>query len=313
MKKVHLVGWPVLLLIVVALVTFSRDDLYRWIIDFERSQAGLESDDVVLGDLSVAYLSRQGENPERTLLMVHGFGGNKDNWVRMVPYLPEQYQLLIPDLPGHGNSSIGTSEDYSIESQAETLVAFLDELGIQQVDMAGNSMGGGITVYFASRYPDRVRTIALYDPAGSDRYPSELDEALARGENPLVVEQPGDMDRLLDFVLEKRPFLPWPVASVMEDKAMAREEINEAIFSAILESGGKVSLEHVLAGIEAPALIVWGQQDRVLAPENAEVFEQGITTSRVELLEGVGHVPMLEVPEHSARLWHDFLQQHPVQ
>ncbi len=244
--------------------------------------------------------------------MVHGFGGNKDNWVRMAPYLPDQYELLIPDLPGHGSSSIGTTDDYAIEAQAETLLAFLDELGIQKVDMAGNSMGGGITVYFANRYPDRVRTIALYDPAGSDQYPSELDEALARGENPLVVEKPGDMERLLDFVLEKRPFLPWPVASVMEDKAMAREETNEAIFSAILESGGQVSLEHVLSGIEAPALIVWGLQDRVLAPENAEVFAEGIETTRVELLDGVGHVPMIEVPERSANLWHDFLQQHPV-
>lgn len=312
MKKVHLVVWPVVLCVAL-LATFSRDDVYRWIIDFERSQAGLESSEVLLGDLSVAYLRRSAEDPERTLLLVHGFGGNKDNWVRMAPYLPEQYQLLIPDLPGHGNSSIGTPEDYAIEAQAETLLAFLDELGIQQVDMAGNSMGGGITVYFASRYPDRVRTIALYDPAGSDRYPSELDEALARGENPLVVEKPGDMDQLLDFVLEKRPFLPWPVVSVMEDNALARGEINEAIFSAILESGGKVSLEHVLSAIEAPALIVWGRQDRVLAPENAEVFAEGIETSRVELLEGVGHVPMLEVPERSASLWHDFLQQHPVQ
>lgn len=313
MNKVHLVGWPVVLLMAVLLAACSRDDVYRWIIGFERGQAGLEYSEVVLGDLSVAYLRKSVEDPERTLLMVHGFGGNKDNWVRMAPHLPESYQLLIPDLPGHGDSSIGTTEDYAIEAQAETLLAFLDELGIQQVDMAGNSMGGGITVYFANRYPGRVRTIALYDPAGSDQYPSELDEALARGENPLVVEKPGDMDRLLDFVLEKRPFLPWPVASVMEDKAMAREEINEAIFSAILESGGQVSLEHVLSGIEAPTLIVWGRQDRVLAPENAEVFAEGIETTRVELLDGVGHVPMIEVPERSANLWHDFLQQHPMQ
>ncbi|MFC4259898.1 alpha/beta fold hydrolase [Marinobacter lacisalsi] len=312
MNKVHL-GWPVVLLIIVLLAACSRHDVYHWIIDYERGQAGLESSELRVGDLSVAYLSNSVEEPERVLLMVHGFGGNKDNWVRMAPYLPEDYRLLIPDLAGHGDSSVGSSDDYTVEAQAATLAAFLDKLGVQRVDMAGNSMGGGITVYFASRYPDRVRTIALYDPAGSTRYPSELDEALARGENPLVVEEPGDMDDLMDFVLEKRPFMPWPLASVMEEKAMAREEVNEAIFEAIRSSGEIMSLESVLSSVEAPALIVWGRQDRVLAPENAEVFAEGIQTSRVVLLDGVGHVPMLEVPERSANLWHDFLQQHPVQ
>lgn len=306
-------GWPIVVLFAILLAGCSRHDVYRWIIDYERGQGGLESHEVEVGEHSIAYLGNEVQNPDRTLLMVHGFGGNKDNWVRMAPYLPENYRLLIPDLVGHGDSSIGSSEDYTIEAQAAMLEAFLDRLDVDQMDMAGNSMGGGITVYFASRYPDRVRTIALYDPAGSDRFPSQLDEALARGENPLVVEEPGDMDRLMDFVLEKRPFTPWPVSSVMEDKAMARQNVNRKIFNAILSSGEMVSLENVLSSIEAPALIVWGKEDRVLAPENAAVFADGIETSRVELLDGVGHVPMLEVPEKSANLWHEFLQQHPGQ
>ena len=310
MKKAHLV-WPVL--VIALLAGCSRHDVYRQIIDYERDLAGLGSNELLVGEISITYLDNKVQSPERTLLMAHGFGGNKDNWVRMAPYLPENYRLLIPDLAGHGDSSRGSPEDYTIEAQAAMLEAFLDKLGVKQVDMAGNSMGGGIAVYFASRYPERIRTIALYDPAGSDRYPSELDKALARGENPLIVEESGDLDQLMDFVLEKRPFLPWPVPSVMEEKAMARQDVNRDIFNAILSSGQIVSLEQVLSAIEAPALIVWGKQDRVLAPENAEVFAEGIRTSRVELLDGVGHVPMLEVPEKSASLWQDFLKQHPVQ
>lgn len=310
MKKVHL-AWPVLLMVAALLVGCSRDDVYHWIIDYERDQAGLQLSEVTLGDLSVAYLGNDADASARTLLMVHGFGGNKDNWVRMAAYLPDEYRLLIPDLPGHGDSSVGSASDYTVEAQAATLIAFLDELGVEQVDMAGNSMGGGITAYAASRYPDRIRTIALYDPAGSERYPSELDHALAEGNNPLVVEEPGDMERMIDFVMAERPFLPWPLASVMEEEAMARQQINRAIFDAIVSSRDDVSLSDVLSSIRAPSLIVWGRQDRVLAPENAEVFAEGIETSRVELLEGVGHVPMLEVPEHSADLWHQFLQAHP--
>ena len=311
MKRVDLV-WPLMLTALILLTGCSRNDVYEWVIHQERTRAGLERASLDLGDLSVAYLHHSPEAPQRTLLMVHGFGGTKDNWVRMAAHLPQDYRLLIPDLAGHGDTSVGSPSDYTVDAQAAMLVAFLDELGIDRVDMAGNSMGGGITAYFASRYPDRVRTIALYDPAGSNRYPSELDKALAQGENPLVVEEPGDMEDLLDFVLEKRPFMPWPLASVMEERALAREAVNEAIFDAIVSSGDVMSLESVLADVEAPALIVWGREDRVLAPENAQVFAEGIATSRVVLLEGVGHVPMLEVPERSAELWQQFLQAHPA-
>ena len=310
MKKVHL-AWPVVLVVAALLVGCSRDDVYRWIVDYERDQASLERSEVTLGELSVAYLSNSVEAPARTLLMVHGFGGNKDNWVRMAAYLPDGYRMLIPDLPGHGDSSIGSASDYTVDAQAATLVAFMDELGVDKVDMAGNSMGGGITAYFASRYPERVRTIALYDPAGSEKYPSELDQALAEGNNPLVVEKPGDMDRLFNFVMEEPPFLPWPLTSVMEEKAMAREQVNRTIFDAILASRDGVSLTSVLSDIEAPTLIIWGKQDRVLAPENAQVFAESIDDAEVLLLDGVGHVPMVEVPARSAELWHQFLQAHP--
>lgn len=310
MKQSRL-AWLAVLLVAVLLTGCSRYDLYEWLIAEEREEAGLQLAEANLGELSVTYLSRGTPSDARALLMVHGFAANKDNWVRMAAHLPEDYYLVIPDLPGHGDSSTAGPEAYTVESQAATLVQLMDELGLGRVDMAGNSMGGGITAYFASRYPDRVRTIALFDPAGSTRYPSQLDEALAEGHNPLVVREPGDFDKLMDFVMEQRPFAPWPVTTVMEEQAMARQSINDQIFEAILSSGEQLDLSGILPAIEAPTLIVWGKQDRVLAPENAEVFAAGIEDSSVVLLDGVGHVPMLEVPEQSAQLWHQFLQRHP--
>ncbi|SET61296.1 Pimeloyl-ACP methyl ester carboxylesterase [Marinobacter segnicrescens] len=310
MKRSRL-AWLAALLGAVLLTGCSRYDLYEWLIAEEREEAGLQLAEATLGELSVTYLSRRGPSDARALVMVHGFAANKDNWVRMAAHLPDDYHLVIPDLPGHGDSSVAGPDAYTVEAQAATLIRLLDRLGIEQVDMAGNSMGGGITAYVASRYPDRVRTIALFDPAGSTRYPSELDEALAEGHNPLVVREPGDFDKLMDFVMEQRPFAPWPITSVMEEQAMARQSVNDQIFDAILSSGEQLDLSGILPAIEAPTLIVWGKRDRVLAPENAEVFAAGIEDSTVVLLEGVGHVPMLEVPEKSAQLWHRFLQRHP--
>lgn len=289
----------------------SRSDLFSWLIDRQRGKAGLELAEAVINGRSVVYLTNGNAAATRALVMVHGFAVNKDTWVRMAAHLPEDLYLIIPDLPGHGDSGIADAGAYTVESQAATLAGLMDELGIGQADIAGNSMGGAISAYFASRYPDRVRTLALFDPAGSTRYPSELDRALAAGTNPLVVRERGDFDALMDFVMEQRPFMPWPVIPVMEERAIARQSVNDEIFEALLRSAEQLEMSAILPAIAAPTLIVWGQKDRVLAPENAEVFAQGIRNSTVTLLDNVGHVPMMEVPKQSAHVWQEFLQQHP--
>jgi len=289
----------------------SRSDLFSWLIERQRGKAGLELAEAAINGRSVAYLTNGNTTASRALVMVHGFAVNKDTWIRMAAHLPDDLYLIIPDLPGHGDSSVAHAAAYTVESQAATLAGLMDELGIGQVDMAGNSMGGAISAYFASRYPDRVRTLALFDPAGSARYFSELDTALASGKNPLVVREPGDFSVLMDFVMEQRPFMPWPVIPVLEEQAIARQAVNDEIFAALLQSAEQLELSAILPAIDAPTLIVWGRKDRVLAPENAEVFAQGIRQSTVVLLDNVGHVPMMEVPKQSARVWQEFLQQHP--
>lgn len=298
---------PLLLLLLVS--GCSRYQLYDTIITWERYSAGLEPARVALDDVTIAYLRNRHEIDGEPLVLLHGFGASKDNWVRMAGHLTDDFAVYAPDLPGHGDSTRGLDRDYSVGAQVEVVRRFLDQLGLDAVHLAGNSMGGGIATVFAARYPERVRSIVLMDPAGSDRYPSELDAALARGNNPLVVKKPGDFERLVEFVAAERPFIPWPLADVMEEKAMARQRINEAIFRDLRASAQAYELSAVLAAIRAPTLIIWGAEDRVLNPRNAEVFVAGIDNARKVILDDVGHVPMLEVPERSAELVREFIRE----
>lgn len=297
------------LLLLTLLAGCSRSDIYDYVIDRERRLAGLAVQQVTIGEHRVVYLTNDRETGRETLVLVHGFGGNKDNWVRMAAHLSSDYNLVIPDLIGHGDSSVGDDDDYTIEAQSELLTALMDALDTGPVHMAGNSMGGGITAWFASHYGERVRSIALYDPAGSSRYPSELDRQLAAGNNPLVVREPGDFRQLMDFVLEQKPYVPGILISVMEQDAIARQQVLDEVFEAILGSSEDTSLESVLGGIPVPALVVWGREDRVLHPDNAQVFESLIPDARRVMLDGVGHVPMLEVPEVSAELMREFVEE----
>ncbi|PCM44494.1 alpha/beta fold hydrolase [Marinobacter sp. ANT_B65] len=295
-----------LLLIFLLVGACSRHDLYETAIGLERSAAGLEADTVIVGDLNIAYLRNSEMNNGDTVVLVHGFGANKDNWTRIARELSDDFNIYAIDLPGHGESSKPLDLGYKLEDQVRHLARILEALGIKEMHMMGNSMGGGITALYAATYPEQIKTAVLFDPAGILDYENELVDMVLAGDNPLIPSKPGDFERLMDFALEKKPFVPWPIMGVMEEQALANRDVNQVIFAAISDAGFEPDFRDAIKRIEDPVLIVWGREDRVLDYRNGEVFRESIPGARLEILEGIGHVPMIEAPEDSARLFLEF-------
>ncbi|MCH8499957.1 MAG: alpha/beta fold hydrolase [Marinobacter sp.] len=305
--------YRLLLLLVLALTLAgcSRQTLFDTAMNHERRAAGLEVHTLQIqdGQITISYATNAPQAERDTILLIHGFGANKENWHRMARHLTADYNVYALDLPGHGASSKPLDLPYGVVDQVGYVLQAMDALAVKQAHIAGNSMGGAISAAFARVHPDRVITVTLFNPAGSTRYPAELDDYLARGENPLVVEKRGDFKRLMAFALEERPFIPWPLTSVLEDRAMANEEINNIIFAALRTSGETGSLEDEMPYIQAPTLIIWGDQDRVLNYRNAEVFNDLIPDSRKVILPNIGHAPMIETPKVSAALMTEFIRE----
>jgi pimeloyl-ACP methyl ester carboxylesterase len=294
--------------LVAALVSAcSRQGLYEAAIQLERSSAGLEATTTRVGDLDIAYLRNAEANPGDTIVMVHGFGANKDNWTRLADQLTDDFNVYAIDLPGHGDSSKPLDLGYNLDEQTEHLAGILTALGIDRFHMMGNSMGGAITALFAARYPERIKTAVLFDPAGIFEHESELVDLVREGDNPLIPSKPGDLKRLMDFALEEEPFVPWPILGVLEDKAIANQDINRVIFAAIRDSGFESAFRQQITRIHDPVLVVWGKQDRIIDYRNGALFVEAIPDARLELLDGIGHAPMLEAPERSAQLFRTFL------
>ncbi len=294
--------------LVAALVSAcSRQGLYEAAIQLERSSAGLEAATTRVGDLDIAYLRNAEANPGDTIVMVHGFGANKDNWTRLADQLTDDFNVYAIDLPGHGDSSKPLDLGYTLDEQTEHLAGILTALGIDRFHMMGNSMGGAITALFAARYPERIKTAVLFDPAGIFEHESELVDLVREGDNPLIPSKPGDLKRLMDFALEEEPFVPWPILGVLEDKAIANQDINRVIFAAIRDSGFESAFQQQITRIQDPVLVVWGKQDRIIDYRNGALFVEAIPDARLELLDGIGHAPMLEAPERSAQLFRTFL------
>jgi abhydrolase domain-containing protein 6 len=295
-----------LLLSIVLLSACSRQDIYQKAIGFERSTAGLEAASITLGELDIAYLRNADMNSGDTIVMVHGFGANKDNWTRMARELTDKFNVYAIDLPGHGESSKPLDLGYRLDQQVAHLARILQALDIAEMHMMGNSMGGAITALYAATYPEQIKTAVLFDPAGILEYESELFDLVVAGDNPLIPSKPGDFERLMDFALEKKPFIPWPVLGVMEEQVLANQAINEVIFAAIRDTSFEPDFRNIIARIKNPVLVVWGKEDRVINYRNGNVFVNIIPDAQLKILDGIGHAPMIEAPEESARLFLEF-------
>lgn len=306
MKKL-LLGLVLMLVAAASVLYFSPTTLLASVQLVERQLAGLTLKHVQVGDLSIHYYEGGPTNGE-TLLMIHGFGANKDNWLRFAKHFTARYHVIALDLPGFGDSS-KPDASYDVGSQVERLAAFAKALGIAKVHLIGNSMGGHIAALYAARYPEQVLSAALLDNAGvQSPQKSEMFQRLERGEpNPLVVKTPEDFSRLLDFVFVAAPPLPEPLQQHFAQQAMANSALYEKIFSHLVER--YIPLEPELPKIQAPTLLLWGDQDRALHVSSIEVMRPLLKKPSVVIMKDCGHVPMIERPEETAMHYQAFLDQ----
>lgn len=292
-----------------------QDSLFELGVDAERSMSNLSKHSISTPNHDWTYLSTNSDDIEpsaEVLIMLHGFAVDKDNWIRFARNFPN-HRVIIPDLPGHGESSYNAELVYDFHNQAAWLNDFTEALNLTQFHLIGNSMGGGISAFYAHAYSDKVSSITLIDAAGvHPPKASKLQQIIENNEpNPLIIRTESDFDRLREFAMEDQPFLPWPAPGVLARKAMARQAVNDKIFADINDYAERVKLSQenlkLLSEIQQPAFILWGREDRALDVSSVEVFEQYLPNSSSFIMEGVGHGPMIERPEESAQLVLDFL------
>ncbi len=295
-------------IIIAAVVLFSflfPEKLFEITVKMQHRSAGLVQKEITVGDHRIVYL--EGGTGSDTIVLVHGFGGDKDNWPMLVAALPG-YHYIIPDLPGFGESSKIESSKYDVVSQVERLEKFLTQLGVKSFYIAGNSMGGNIAGVYAAAHAQKVKGLILINNAGiNSPVKSELFKSLEKGLNPLLVNSPDDFDRLLKFVFVKEPYIPFRIKGVLAERAIASRKFNDKIFADI--TAAPAMLENRFSSLTMPVLIIWGDQDRVLDVSSVPVLEKGIKNSISVILKDCGHIPMMERPVETAGYIKNFIEQ----
>lgn len=257
----------------------------RAYVAMERRQAGLERKEIVTDGLRMVYLEGGHGEP---LMLLHGFSDDKDNFVFVSQALNGRYHLIIPDITGFGESERPQGANYGAASQVERLRALAQALKLGPLHLGGSSMGGQIALLWAAKHPGEVASLWLLDAGGlrsvpaSDRAPRAApatfdDEKAMAISDPLSIPKP-----ILDYIGEQRA---------------KNKKLEETIGR---DLAAEPALEPQIQGLATPALIVWGKDDHIINPAAAGILHGLLPNSKVILVDGAGHLPMLEQPERSA-------------
>jgi pimeloyl-ACP methyl ester carboxylesterase len=278
------------------------------IIQYERNKSDLDVKSFTLTSGDKLVYAENANLTGEPLLLIHGFGGNKDNFTRIrIADELEDYHLIIPDLLGFGESSKPMSADYRSQAQATRLHELLQAKGLaSNIHIGGNSMGGAISVAYAAKYPKDVKSLWLVDSAGfwSAGVPKSLEGATLEN-NPLLINSKEDFYKMYDFVMYKPPYLPKSVKAVFAQERINNKELDAKILEQIVTDNVEERAQ-IIADYNIPTLVVWGEKDQVIKPETVNVIKDIIPQAQVIMMEDIGHVPMIEAVEQTAEDYKGF-------
>ena len=229
--------------------------------------------------------AKRGDGGE-TIVLIHGFGGDLDNWLFNIDALGEKSTVYALDLPGHGQSS-KTLDKPGLASLTSALAGFMDKLGLAGAHLVGHSMGGAIAMQMALDDPKRVKSLTLVCSAGlGPDIGSYVDDYVAaQGRKDL---KPALEQLFFDKSLVSRQL----VDDVLKYKRLDGVDAVLKPLAAALFGGRK---QHdapaaKLKGKLPPTLVIWGKDDQVIPASHAG----NLPGAKVHVLEGAGHMVFME-------------------
>ncbi|MEW9797385.1 alpha/beta fold hydrolase [Alteromonas sp. CYL-A6] len=280
--------------------------LYRAVTALEARWYGFRHQHQCVGDTQLHWYDSAPDDADKpVLLLLHGFSADKTLWLRFARHFTQHYRVLIPDLPGHGESSYLPRAGYALDDYIRILLHWLDSLGVSRMVIAGNSMGGQIAAQLAASHTARVEQVILFDPSGLyGLTPSEHDQHLARGENVFLMTSREDFRRFYPMTMARPPVMPGIVLSALADDYCRRRKQLAHLFDDFIASPAP---DARFASSGVPVLIIWGKQDRLTHVSAASAWQVLRPDLKLIVWDDLGHMPMLEAPRRSAHAVSAFL------
>ena len=250
-------------------------------------EAVLQTADVGGRKISYAGAGQDGD----VVLLVHGYGGDRNSWLFLQEPLAARYQVYALDLPGHGTSAKDVGEG-SLSVLADAVTGVLDALDAERAHLVGHSMGGAVALAAAARDPARIASLTLIAPSG---FGSEINAGYLRGfadaqtrrELKAVIGQLFDDEGLVtrqlvdDLLAYKR----------LDGVDEALHALADTLLDGEAQRGDSAATLAAIGGA-APVTVIWGRADRIIPAAQAESVAGAVRY----LIDGAGHMPQMERP-----------------
>ncbi|GAB2749705.1 acetoin dehydrogenase dihydrolipoyllysine-residue acetyltransferase subunit [Salinifilum aidingensis] len=255
-------------------------------------EAGPRVDTADVDGRSLSYSVLGEDAPGEPLVLVHGYGGDKNSWLFVQEPLAQQRPVYALDLPGHGASGKDLGGGDVLGTLTRAVTGFLDALGIARAHLVGHSLGGAVSASAAEAAPQRVASLTLLAPAG---FGSRINADYVRG-----FAAAGTRRELKPHVGELFADSSQATRQIVDDLLKYKRldgvgEALSALVGALVAEGDvqAVDVQRLTAGLDVPVIAVWGEQDRILPADNAAALPEAVRLTR---LDEAGHMVHMEAP-----------------
>lgn len=235
------------------------------------------------------------------LMLVHGVTGNCFQYMRNAAELSKHYDLIAPDLIGHGGST-NTWSGNSVDEQVRHLRLLLDSLHIDQpVAVVGNSYGGAMVANFAEQHPDRARLAVIYD-GPANVYTKAIADSVARAAGATDIldffstDTPEERQRNINFALAEPRKVPRFALRQMTEASAPRQPVYQGLLQDLVQRDSVYATKRYQWSM--PVYVFWGAKDRLIPPFVGEgiIRINELPADHYVVFPNAGHVVNMEQP-----------------
>ena len=315
--------WTGIVLVTILIVAIFRGtylDISRQ--ELEEKYALGESKFLILKDGSRIHYRDEGNNERPVIVLLHGFNGSLFNFEGLVSLLAEDFRLVSLDLPAFGLTGAVPSANYMIENFVNTVLEVTTQLGIEKFSIVGNSMGGHVAWRYVLEYPDQIQGLILIAAGGviTEKDLERLDQQ--KNDSPIVWKlMDSSFARKILLFFTPRFFAEQGLLTAVADPKLVTEELVSQFHELALLEGSREAIMSMIRGdrhssggpeiynqISAPTLVIHGEEDNLIKVESSKYFEENIPKVEVKIYSNIGHLPMYEDPERTAKDIRSFIK-----
>jgi 2-hydroxy-6-oxonona-2,4-dienedioate hydrolase len=232
-------------------------------------------------------------------VLLHGLCGSVDDWRSVMELLSGDFRVIAPQFPIRRRPGWEPRVVQSIAEFTELTRELLDSLGVRRAVFCGHSLGGQIAIDFSLRYPERVAQIVLCGSAGLG------ERTMLEGRLPQLTRD--FVHARVREIFYEEHHANHALVEEMHDLLLDRRTLKQLVRAAMASRAYDV--RERLGRLNVSALLIWGKDDTITPPSLARVFQRGLRTARLEMLDQCGHAPPIERPEQVAALLHAFVRE----